>query len=118
MILEYPPIVVPEMLKEWNMVITSVIQGYKFIEGKQDYRIGSGITYRGRGAPMDIGKSKDNYNKDRKPRCFNCNIYRYITKDCQKPEKEKKTRKCHKYNKVGHFIKNYRSGQKIKNRSI
>ena len=105
MILEYPPIVVPEMLKEWNMVITSVIQEYKFTEDKQDYRIESGITYRGRGAFMNIGKSKYNYNKDRKLRCFNCNIYRYIIKDCQKPEKEKGTRKCYKYNKVGYFTK-------------
>ena len=24
---------------------------------------------------MDIEKVKDNYNKDRKPRCFNYNIY-------------------------------------------
>ena len=32
--------------------------------------------------------------------------------------KKKETRKCYKYNKVGYLIKNYRSGQKIKNRSV
>ena len=40
---------------------------------------------------MDIRKTKENFNKDRKPKCFNCEIYRYITKDCQKPKKEKNT---------------------------
>jgi len=46
---------------------------------------------------MDIGKAKDNFNKDEKPKYFNCNIYRYITKDCKKSKKEKDTRKCYKY---------------------
>ena len=36
---------------------------------------------------MNIGKSKDNYNKDRKLRCFNCNIYRHMAKDYWKPKK-------------------------------
>ena len=30
-ILGYPPIVVPEILKEWNVIITLVRQGYKSI---------------------------------------------------------------------------------------
>jgi len=33
MILGYPPIAVPEILKEWKVVIMSVEQGYKFMEG-------------------------------------------------------------------------------------
>jgi len=37
-----------------------------------------------------------------------------MAKDCQKLKKEKEIRKCYKYNKVGHFAKNYRLGQKIK----
>jgi len=93
-------------------------QKYESIEKRQDYKIGSGITYRGREAPINIGKSKDNYDKDRKPKCFNCNIYRYIAKDCQKLKKEKETRKCYQYDKVGHHAKNCRSEQKMKNRSI
>jgi len=32
MILGYPPITVPETLREWKMVITSVGQGYKSME--------------------------------------------------------------------------------------
>jgi len=96
----------------------SVGQGYKSTEGKEDYRIESRIIYSGREVPMDIGKSKNNYNKDGKPRCFNCNVYRYMAKDCQKLKKEKETRKYYKYNKVGHLAKNCRLGQKMKNRSI
>ena len=49
---------------------------------------------------MNIGKVKDNYDKDRKSRCFNCNIYGYMVKDCRKLKKERKTRKCYKYDKV------------------
>jgi len=67
---------------------------------------------------MDIGKAKDNYDKDRKPRYFNCNIYEHMVKDCRKLRKEKETRKCYKYNKVEHLAKNCRLGQKMKNKSI
>lgn len=67
---------------------------------------------------MEIGKSKDNYNKDRKPRYFNYNVYRHIEKDYQKLKKEREIRKCYKCNKVGYFTKYCKLGQKIKNRSI
>ena len=96
-ILRYPPIAVPEILEEWEIVIISVGQEYKSIEERQDYRIGLGMIYREWKISMDIGKAKDNFNKDEKPKCFNCNIYRYITKDCKKLKKEKDTRKCYKY---------------------
>ena len=76
------------------MEIISVRQEYKSIEGRQNYRIEIEIEtiYRGIKVPIDIGKSKDNYNKDRKLRCFNCNIYKHISKDCQKIRKERETR--------------------------
>ena len=45
--------------------------------------------------PMDIGKVKENFDKDGKPKCFNCEIYRHMAKDCQKPKKEKDTQKCY-----------------------
>ena len=41
---------------------------------------------------IDIGKSKDNHNKDGKPIYFNYNIYKHMEKDCKKPKKEKETR--------------------------
>ena len=81
-ILGYFPIAVPKTLKEWKVTITSVRQGYESIENRHDYRTGLGITYRCRGASIDIGKPKNNYNKDEKPRCFNCNVYGHIAKDC------------------------------------
>ena len=37
---------------------------------------------------MDIEKVKDNFDKDKKPKCFSCNIYEHMAKDCQKPKKE------------------------------
>ena len=36
---------------------------------------------------MDIGKSNDNF-KDRKLKCFNCNKYGHIAKECQAEKKE------------------------------
>jgi len=117
-ILRYLPISAPETLKKWKMTIISVKQEYKSTESSYEYRTGSEIIYGGRGAPMDIGKSKNNYDKDGKPKCFNCNIYRHIAKDCQKLKKEKKIRKCYKYNKVRHLAKDYMTGQKMKNRSV
>jgi len=117
-ILEYLPIVVLESLKEWKVVITLVKQEYEFTEGRQDYKTELRITYGERGAPMNIVKAKDNYNRDKKPRYLNYNIYRHIVKDFRKPKKEKETRKYYKYNKVEHLVKNCRSGQNMKNKSI
>ena len=67
---------------------------------------------------MNIGKSKDNFNKDVKPRCFDCNIYKHIAKEYQKPRKNKETRKCYKCEKVGYLAKDCRLEQKMKTRSI
>jgi len=80
-ILGYLPIAMPETLKEWKVAITSVGQGYESTEGCQDYKTGTGTTYGGRGQPMDIGKSNNNF-KDRKPKCFNCNKYGHMAKEC------------------------------------
>jgi len=46
-ILGYPPIIMPETLKEWKVAITSVGQGYKSMEGRHDYKTSTGIIYRG-----------------------------------------------------------------------
>ena len=55
MILEYLPIAVPETLKKWKVVIISVEQGYEFTESQHEYKTGTGTTYRGREASIDIG---------------------------------------------------------------
>jgi len=81
MILGYPPIAVPETLKEWKVAITSVEQGYEFMEGQHNYKTGIEMTYGGQGQPINIGKSNDNF-KDGKPKYFNCNKYGHIAKEC------------------------------------
>jgi len=77
-----------EILKEWKIAITSVGQEYESTESQQDYKTGIDMTYRERGIPMDIGKTRENFDKDRKSKCFNCNIYRHIVKECRKLKKE------------------------------
>jgi len=74
--------VAPEMLREWKMAIILIGQGYEFTESRQDYRTKTEITYRERGALIDIGKAKDNFNKDGKPKCFNYNVYEHMIKNC------------------------------------
>ena len=46
-ILEYPLIAIPESLKEWKVVITSVRQGYKSMEEYHNYKTSTGTTYGG-----------------------------------------------------------------------
>ena len=116
-ILGYPPIVMPETLKEWKVAITSVGQGYKSTEGWQDYKTSTGTTYRGRGQPMDIGKSNDNF-RNGKPKCFNCNKYGHMTKECRAEKKERETWTCFKCDKKEHIAKDCRGKQIIKKRKV
>ena len=76
----------------------------------------TGITFGGRGAPMDIGKSRNNFDENRKPRCFNCNLYGHLAKECRKPKKEREIRKCYNCDKQGHLAKDCKSKQPMKNR--
>ena len=82
MILGYSLIATLEMLKEWKVVITSVGQRYESIESQHNYKIDIGIKYGERDVFIDIRKAKDNFDKDERPKCFNCNIYRHIVKKC------------------------------------
>ena len=80
----------PETLKEWKVAITSVGQGYESMKGRYDYKTSTGTIYRGQEQPMNIGKSNDNF-KDGKPKCFNCNKYGHMAKECQSERKEQET---------------------------
>ena len=81
MILDYLLIATPETLKEWKIAIISVGQGYESIEGRQDYKTSTGIIYSRQGQPMDIRKYNDNF-KNRELKCFNCNKYGHMAKEC------------------------------------
>ena len=75
------------------------------------------MTYRGRGQPMDIGKSNDNF-KDGKPKCFNCNKYGHMAKECWTERKEWETRTCFKCDRKGHIVKDCRGKQIMKKRQV
>jgi len=64
---------------KWKIEIFK--QGYKSTEGCHNYKTSTETTYDGRGQPMDIGRSNDNF-KDGKLKCFNCNKYGHMAKDC------------------------------------
>jgi len=117
MILGYPLIAMPEILKEWKMAIISVGQGYESTKGCHDYKTSTRTTYGGQGQPMDIGKFNKNF-KDGKPKCFNCNKYEYMAKECQSKKKERKTRKCFKCEKEGHITKNCKGTQSMKKQKV
>ena len=116
-ILGYLPIAMPKTLKKWKEAITSVGQGYKSMEGRHDYKTSTGTTYGGWGQPMDIGKSNNNF-KDGKPKCFNCNKYRHIAKECQVEKKEWETQTCFKCNKKGYIDKDCNGKQMMKKRKV
>ena len=65
---------------------------------------------------MDIRKSNDNF-KYRKLKCFNCNKYSHMAKECWE-KKEKKTRKYFKYDKKGHIAKDCKGKQSIKKQKV
>ena len=117
MILGYLPIAMPETLKEWKVAITSVEQGYKFMEGRHDYKTSTGTTYGGWRQPMDIVKSNNNF-KDGKSKCFNCNKYSHIVKECWVEKKKQETQTCFKCDKKGHITKDCKGKQTMKKRKV
>jgi len=107
----------PETLKEWKVAITSVGQVHKSTEGRHDYKTSTGITYGGKGQPMDIGKSNDNF-KDRKPKCCNCNKYGHMAKEYRADKKEREIQTCFKCDKKGHIAKDCKGKQIMKKRKV
>jgi len=98
------------------VAIISVGQKYKSTEGQYDYKTGTRMTYGGRQQSMDIGKSNNNF-KDRKLKCFNCNKYGHMAKECWK-KKEKETRKCFKCDKEEYIVKGYKGKQSMKKQKV
>jgi len=117
-ILGYPPMTAPDTLKEWKVAITTVRQRYESTESRHDYKTSTGTIFGGREAPMNMGKSRNNFDENGKPKCFNCNLYGHLAKECKRPKKERETRKCYKCDKQGHLAKDCKSKQLMKNRRI
>jgi len=59
--------------------------------------------YREIDVSIDIGKTRENFDKDGKPIYFNCNIYGHMVKKYRKLMKEWDIRKYYKCDKVGHI---------------
>ena len=75
------------------------------------------MTYGEQGQPMNIGKSNNNF-KDGKPKCFNCNKYGHMAKECWNKKKEKETKKCFKCDKERHIAKDCKVKSLIKKQKI
>ena len=88
------------------------------MEGWQDYQMETRTTYGERDISMDIRKAKDNFDKNRRPKCFNCNVHGHIMRYCKKPKKKWDTWKCYKYKKIRHIAKDCQLEQKMKSYSI
>ena len=86
-------------------------QGYKFTKGQHDYKTSTETTYKGRGQTMNIGKFNKNF-RDGKLKCFNCNKYRHMAKECRLKKEDKQ--QCFKYDKERHIAKDYRETQAMK----
>ena len=68
--------------------------------------------------PIDIGKAKESFDKDRKPMCFNCEIYGHMAKDFWKLKKEIDTWKCYECEQIGHIARDCRTKQKMKKQIV
>ena len=66
---------------------------------------------------MDIKKSNDNF-KDGKPKCFNCNKYGHMTKECWLERKEQEIQTCFKCDKKGHIAKDCKGKQTMKKQKV
>ena len=88
-IIAYSPTQILKSLEQQKVAITAVGQEYEWTNIRYDYRIGSGIIYGGMGKPMEIEQQQNN-RQGHKPKCYNCNKFRHIAKDCRQPKREKK----------------------------
>jgi hypothetical protein len=112
-ILRYPPAAIPDNITEWLEAIKSVGMGYKANEMRKDIRTESGITYGGSRLPMEIGKRKFLWNNKGEPKCYKCELYGHMGKNC--PNKKNSNVKCYRCGKFGHMSKScWSKGLKVR----
>jgi len=99
-IIAYPPTQAPKSLEQWKVAIIAVGQESEWTNICYDYRTGSGITYGEMDKLIEIGQQKNNKQRH-KPKCYNCNRFGHMEKDCRQPKKEKKPQGCFKCGKEG-----------------
>jgi hypothetical protein len=90
--------------KPFFQAILSIGQGYESTEIRNDYHTGTGVTFGWSGQPMDIGRQMPAFNEKGQPKCFKCNTYGHMVKDCHKGN-NKGERKCYNCGKGGDFAK-------------
>jgi hypothetical protein len=96
----YPPIAIPSNLEDWITAIQSVRKGQESTQMRQDLLTPTGVTYRGSGQPMEIGRKKFVWSKDGTPQCYRCDQYGHIGKECV--TKPKNGNNCFACGKFGH----------------
>jgi hypothetical protein len=112
-ILSYPPAAIPDTLTEWLEAIKSIRMGYKVNKMRKNIRTKSGITYGGSGLPMEIGKRKFLWNDKGEPKCYKCESYGHMGKNC--PNKKSSNVKCYRCRKFGHMSKScWSKGPKVR----
>jgi len=121
-IMGYPPENFATTYGEWKKAIKSVGMGYESTEIRKEnmmnQKTGTGITYGGRGQPMDIGERKFEWNDKGEPKCFKCQSFGHLARNCTKKSDSKEWKKkikCHGCGRMGHFVKECRNkGVKIR----
>jgi hypothetical protein len=71
----------------------------------------TGVIYGGKGQPMEIGRKRLEWSKDRNLKCYRCDQYGHIGKEC--PKKPQGGTKCYECGRFGHIAKDCRSKGKM-----
>jgi hypothetical protein len=106
-IMGYPPVAIPSDLKEWIKAILSVGKGQEATQTCHDILTPTGVIYGGKGQPMEIGRKRLEWSKDRTLKCYRCDQYSHIGKECLK--KPQGGTKCYECGRFGHVAKDCQS---------
>jgi hypothetical protein len=108
--LGYPPIAIPSELNEWIEAIQSVGKGQEATQTHHNILTPTGVIYGGKGEPMEIGQTRFEWSKDGTPKCYKCDQFGHIGREC--PKKFQGV-KCHRCGKFGHIVRDCQSKGKM-----